>query len=215
MPTSGLRGMSTAGRLVSNKPVLAITLTVAYAALTLAIYLAHARWFPVGVVFYSALLDAVLAAAIMAAILWLFARRTFTGLEKVLLVAVWLLGGYAFAVTGPTVLDRSLSFYILEKLQQRGGGIREDAIGDVFVTEYMPEFRLIDVRLTEQVESGTVVIVDGCVKLTPHGERLASLSRFIRTHFLPKHRLLAGEYTDALVDPFANSPEGPMGYECR
>lgn len=207
--------MSTARRLIGSKAVVAILLTLAYAALTIAIYLAHARWFPVAVVFYSALLDAVLAAAIMAAVLWLFARRRFTGFEKVLLVALWLVGGYAFAVTGPTILDRSLSFYILEKLQQRGGGVREDAIGTIFVTEYMNEFRLVDVRLTEQLESGTIVIEDGCVKLTPQGQRLASLSRFIRTHFLPKHRLLAGEYTDALVDPFANSPEGPMGYECR
>jgi hypothetical protein len=151
----------------------------------------------------------------MAAVLWLLARRTFTGFEKVLLVALWLVGGYAFAVTGPTILDRSLSFYILEKLQQRGGGVREDAIGTIFVTEYMPEFRLVDVRLTEQLQSGTIVIENGCVKLTEKGQRLASLSRFIRTHFLPKHRLLAGEYTDALVDPFVNSPPGPMGYECR
>ena len=51
-------------------------------------------------------------------------------------------------------------------------------------------------------------------RITPKGERLASISRFLRTNFLPKHRLLAGEYTDALVDPFVNSPKGPMGYEC-
>jgi hypothetical protein len=207
--------MSAAGKRLASKPVLAILLTIAYALLTLAFYLAHARWFPVDVVLYGALLDAALAAVVMAAVLWLLARRRFSGLEAVLLVCVWILGGYAFAISGPTLLDRSLSFYILEKLQQRGGGIRADAIGDVFVTEYMPEFRLVDVRLTEQLESGTVVIEDGCVKLTPKGERLASLSRFIRTHLLPRHRLLAGEYTDALVDPFEHSPKGPMGYECN
>lgn len=207
--------MTPLGRLIASKTVVAILLTLAYAALTIAITIVHARWFPVEVVLYSALLDAFLAALIMAVVLWLVARRRFTGFEKVLLVALWLVGGYAFAVTGPTILDRSLSFYILEKLQQRGGGVREDAIGTIFVTEYMPEFRLVDVRLTEQLQSGTIVIEDGCVKLTPHGQRLASLSRFIRTNFLPKHRLLAGEYTDALVDPFANSPAGPMGYECR
>lgn len=207
--------MSAVGRTAGRKALLALILTIGYAALTIAIYLAHARWFPVAVVLYSALLDALLAAAIMGVILRLFARHAFTGLETVLLVAVWLLGGYAFAVSGPAVLDRSLSFYILEKLQQRGGGIRQEALGDVFVTEYMPEFRLVDVRLTEQIESGTVVVEDGCVKLTPRGERLASLSHFMRTHFLPRHRLLAGAYTDALVDPFARSPEGPIGYECR
>ncbi len=206
--------MSAARGLLASKPALALLLTLAYAAVTIAIYLVHARWFPVGVVLYGALLDAAIAAAIMAIVLWLFVPGPFTGFERVLLVSVWLVGGYAFAISGPTVLDRSLSFYIIEKLQQRGGGVREDAIGDIFISEYMPEFRLVDVRLTEQLESGTIVIEDGCVKLTPMGDRLASFSRYVRTHLLPRHRLLAGEYTDALVDPFENSPTGPMGYEC-
>ena len=167
-------------------------------------------------ILYSATLDAVIAT--IAAGLVVCTLRFFSplsGFEKFQLVVIFLLGGYAFAISGPTVIDRSLSFYILEKLQQRGGGIREDAIGMVFVNEYMPEYRLVDVRLTEQLESGTVTIENGCVKLTPKGERLASLGQFLRTHFLAKKRLLAGEYTDALVDPFKNSKDGEMGYECE
>ena len=200
--------------LLRSKAALALLLTLGYALLTITIYLAHARWFAVDVVFYSALLDAVIAAVAMAVVL-VPVGRVYTAFEKVLLVCVWLLGGYAFAISGPAVLDRSLSFYILEKLQQRGGGVRADAIGPIFVNEYMPEFRLVDVRLTEQLQSGTIVIENGCVKLTPKGEALATLSRYIRTHFMPRHRLLAGEYTDALVDPFAQSPTGEMGYECK
>ena len=149
------------------------------------------------------------------ALLLLFGRRLrLDGTHKFLLVALWLAGGFAFAITVPTVLDRSLSFYILEKLQQRGGAIRADAFPQVFTDEYMPEFRLVDVRLTEQEQSGTIVIENGCVRLTPRGQMLASFSRFFRQNLLPKHRLLAGEYTDALVDPFANSKTGTMGYEC-
>jgi hypothetical protein len=64
------------------------------------------------------------------------------------------------------------------------------------------------------LQSGTIAIENGCVKLTPRGDRLATLSRFIRTTLLPKHRLLAGVYTDALVDPFRASRKGPIGYEC-
>jgi hypothetical protein len=135
--------------------------------------------------------------------------------ELLLLSVIWVLGGYAFAISGPAVLDRSLSFYILEKLQQRGGGIREDAFPEVFTEEYMPEFHLVDVRITEQLQSGTIVVADGCVRLTPYGKRLASLSLFVRRHLLAKHRLLAGVYTDALVDPYAASRKGPIGYECQ
>ena len=78
----------------------------------------------------------------------------------------------------------------------------------------MREHQLVDIRLTEQAESGTIVIEGGCVKLTPRGEKLASFSRFFRQNFLPKRRLLRGEYTDKLTDPFARSDILP-DYLCK
>jgi hypothetical protein len=104
--------------------------------------------------------------------------------------------------------------YILEKLQQRGGGIRLNGFEDIFRTEYVKEHRLFDVRLTEQLESGTVMIVDGCVKLTRKGEILATVTRFIRLNILPKKRLLMGAYSDALTDPF-RSDEKAHDYACK
>jgi len=124
------------------------------------------------------------------------------------------LAGYAIAIAGPTVLDRSLSFYILEKLQQRGGGIRLDRMDEVFRDEYMREHQLVLVRVTEQVQSGTIEVRDGCVLLTPSGRRLAGFSRWFRLNLLPRHRLLGTHYTDALTDPFRDSRSG-YGYECR
>ena len=194
---------------------LALLLTLLFVLLTAAFYVVHVWLLPVPVVLYSAVTDAVLAAAVTVGVMVALRRRLpFGAFEQVLLGALWIVAGCAVAVTVPTILDRSLSFYILEKLQQRGGGIRADRFEDVFVNEYMPEFRLIDVRLTEQLASGTVTLEDGCVRLTARGEALASFGRFFRTTLLPKQRLLMGEYTDALVDPFARSPKGPIGYEC-
>jgi hypothetical protein len=197
------------------KLLAALLLTGLFIVLLGLFYVLHVWYVPVPVVLYGALIDAALAAVVTLAVVLVLRRRLpFTGFERVLLVGIWLLGGFAFAITIPTVLDRSLSFYILEKLQQRGGGIREVELEQVFVTEYIPEFRLMDVRVTEQLNSGTVTIENGCVRLTPRGEMLASFSRFFRLNLLPKQRILDGAPTDALVDPFANSPKGPMGYEC-
>ncbi|MGO9985660.1 MAG: hypothetical protein ACLPIX_15815 [Rhodomicrobium sp.] len=191
-------------------------ITLAFIAVLLIVYLVHVWYLPVHVVLYSAIGDAMLAAVIVSGCCVLMLRSLpLSKFELLLLSVIWILGGYAFAISGPAVLDRSLSFYILEKLQQRGGGIREDAIPKVFVEEYMPEFRLADVRITEQLQSGTIEVVNGCVRLTGYGRRLAALSHFIRRHLLAKHRLLAGVYTDALVDPFATSKKGPIGYECH
>jgi len=198
------------------KFVFSLVFSIVFIGLLAGIYLFHAWHLPVQVIFYSAIEDALVAAAITAALVFALRRRLpFGGFERFLLVLIWLLGGYGFAISGPAVLDRSLSFYILEKLQQRGGGIREDAIAQVFVNEYMPEFRLVDVRLTEQLQSGTIDITNGCVRLTERGQRLASISHFIRANLLARHRLLAGVYTDALVDPLAHGAQGAQGYECH
>lgn len=178
-------------------------------------YVVHVRFFRVDVVFYAAILDGVLAALACGAGL-LLARRAFpfTPLERALLVANWLLLGYCFAISVPTVIDRSLSFYILEKLAQRGGAIREDRFEEIFTREYLREHHLVEVRLTEQQQSGTITIEGGCVRLTPRGARLARFSRFFRTNLLPRRRLLMGRYTDALTDPFRDSA-ADVDYRCR
>ena len=192
-----------------------VTATAVYTLLLLVIYVLHVRYVAVNVVFYSAILDAVLAtiltAALLATVRWF---KVFTRFETLQLCCIWLLLGYSFAISVPTVIDRSLSFYILEKLQQRGGGIKLDAFDQVFTQEYVKEHRLVDVRLTEQQQSGTVEIKDGCVKLTAWGQTIASSSRYFRAHFLPKQRLLMGKYSDDLTDPFRNSVER-MDYRCQ
>ncbi|MEJ5227773.1 hypothetical protein [Thermodesulfovibrio sp.] len=163
----------------------------------------HMRFFKVNVVFYSSLIDVLIAVVITS--LLLFFVRIYDIFEKFIILILFLSTGYAFAISVPTVIDRSLSFYILEKLEQRGGGILKERFRDVFINEYLNEHRLIDVRLTEQLESGTIVVEGNCVKLTKKGYVIAKLSRFYRKNFLPPKRLLMGEYSDDLVDPFRNS----------
>jgi len=184
----------------------ALGATALFVGVLLGIYVLHVRWLKVDVVFYAALGDAVLATVLSGVTVFFVPFfRPLSRFEKALLLIIWLLGGYAFAISVPTVIDRSLSFYILEKLQQRGGSLSQEALAHVFRNEYMREHRLVEVRLTEQLASGTITLENGCVGLTPKGQAIARFSRFFRKHFLPKKRLLMGEYTDALTDPFRGS----------
>ncbi len=177
-------------------------------------YYIHIAFFKVNVVLYSAIADAVLATFLAGILLFSIDYfRPLGSFEKSQLLLIWLLAGYGFAISIPTVIDRSLSFYILEKLQQRGGGIKYESFADVFTQEYVKEHRLVDVRLTEQLESGTIVIEEGCVKLTEKGDLMATYSRFFRRHLLPKKRLLMGVYSDDLTNPFRHSIE-PPNYTC-
>lgn len=197
------------------KFIFSIIATSIFILVLLIVYVSHALFFRVDVVFYAAMQDAVLAACMT--LIFILAipalRLRLSSLEHTLLFSVWLLGGYAFAISGPTVLDRSLSIYIVEKLVQRGGGIRLERIEDVFTQEYIIEHRLLDVRLTEQVASGTISIVNGCVLVTDRGRKIARITRFLRTNLLAKRRLLMDNYSDDLTDPFRNSV-GTPDYTC-
>jgi hypothetical protein len=188
-----------------KKIIKAFLSTLLFIIFLFIVYYIHITFFQVNVVFYSAILDGLIAALITYLVI-IFSSyfKLFNGFEKLQLIIIWILGGYIFAISVPTVIDRSLSFYILEKIQQRNGGILQSEFEKVFTQEYVKEHRLVDVRLTEQESSGTIKIENGCVMLTSRGEYLATFSRYFRQNFLPKHRLLMGEYTDVLTDPFAH-----------
>ena len=183
----------------------ALIASAAFLVILLVVYYVHINYFKVDVVFYAAIADGVLASFIAGVgLVWLKLFRPLGSFEKFQLIVIWLLVGYALAISVPTVIDRSLSFYILEKIQQRGG-IQQDSFEQVFTQEYVNEHHLVDVRLTEQLKSGTIVIENGCVLLTPKGVFIAGFSRNFRQHWLPKKRLLMGQYSDVLTDLFKTS----------
>jgi hypothetical protein len=179
------------------------------------IYVTHSWFFKVDVVFYSAIVDGVLAAIVTfivaSTVKWF---KTFSGFEKLQTFAICLLLGYGFAISVPTVIDRSLSMYILEKLQQRGGGIKLAAFDSVFKDEYMKEHRLVDIRLTEQQQSGTIVIQNGCVKLTEWGQVVARTTTWFRQNLLPKNRLIGDVYSSDLTQPLRQGAQR-TDYLCR
>lgn len=192
------------------KAIIALTIYVLFYT---AIYFVHVTYFTVDVVFYAAIFDGFLASVFSAILLFLPFYSLLNRFEKSLLIVIFLLLGYTLSISIPTVIDRSLSFYFLEKIDQRNG-IRLASFEDVFTRGYAKEHRLVDVRLTEQLASGTIIIDNGCVKLTKRGKQLAVFSRYFRQNFLPKKRLLMGEYTDDLTDPFRQG-EGSSRSECE
>lgn len=185
-----------------------LILMLAFVVSLTTIYVIHSWFFKVNVVFYSAIADGVLAAIVIlvlvSTIKWF---KTFTSFEKFQTFVICLLLGYGFAISVPTVIDRSLSMYILEKLQQRGGGIQFAAFDTVFKDEYVKEHRLVDIRLTEQQQSGTIVIENGCVKLTEWGQFIASTTTWFRQTILPKNRLIGNAYSSDLTSPMRNSAQ--------
>lgn len=164
----------------------------------------HFQVLTVNVILYACIWDMLIAIGLVIGFYWLVWRQR-SRLLPTELVATLVASAAAillYAVMGPTVIDRSLSIYIVNKIDQRGGQVAEAAMPDIFIQEYMPEFRLVDVRMTEQVTSGTVRIEDGCIILTARGRRLSRFTNWYRKTFLPQKRNLMGEVTNQLTDPF-------------
>ena len=183
------------------------TLSVILGSAFLIVNYAHFQLITVNVIMYACVIDAIVSTILVICFYMLIRRKNspllMTEFSLVVIASNLLI--ILYGVMGPTVIDRSLSLYIVNKIDQRGGQVSEASLPDLFVKEYLPEFRLVEVRMTEQVTSGTVTIENGCVMLTPRGRRLSRFVNFYRKSFLPKKRNLMGEITDQLTDPFSNT----------
>ena len=170
------------------------------------IYLVHINFFRVNVIFYSSLLDSFIALIIFL-VCYVSTRvfKKFSNFESCMLFFIMLLVGYSFSISLPTVIDRSLSFYFLEKIKQHDGAINRNAMSEIFINDYMIEYKLVEMRLTEQLRSGTIEMLDDCIVLTKRGYLVTKFSSFFRRNFLANKRLILDEYSDQLTDPLQNS----------
>ena len=179
-----------------------------YISLYLIIYLIHVNFFEINVIFYAAIFDVAISLLLFAIIFSLTKWASYySHLEILQSFIIFLLIGYSLSISLPTVIDRSLSFYILEKISAHDGSIKRSAMRDIFINDYINEYKLVEVRITEQVESGTIEVKGKCVNLTSKGKFIASLSSIFRKNFLAKKRLLLDEYTDVLTDPLKSSTQ--------
>ena len=172
--------------------------------LLIIIYTIYINQFNVNVLLYSSLFCVLISLAIATIFLFSIKVKYVNFFEKILILIICALTGYTLVLSLPTVIDRSLSFYILEKLDQRGGGIKVDKMDIVFTKEYLKEHRLIDIRLTEQLKTKTVIIDKNCLRLTSKGKKVVLFSTIFRQYFLPKQRLIRDKYTDELISPLDN-----------
>ena len=172
--------------------------------LLIIIYTIYINQFNVNVLLYSSLFCVLISLAIATIFLFSIKVKYVNFFEKILILIICALTGYSLVLSLPTVIDRSLSFYILEKLDQRGGGIKVDKMDIVFTKEYLKEHRLIDIRLTEQLKTKTVIIDKNCLRLTSKGKKVVLFSTIFRQYFLPKQRLIRDKYTDELISPLDN-----------
>ncbi|WP_420145213.1 hypothetical protein [Sphingobium sp.] len=175
-------------RIAKQLAILAL-LYIAMLAIGFAFYLALIASPLLGgipLLFYRGVLIAFAAALLLAIISGLASRRI------ALLDVSTVMGGVAlslafnisFLIVFPVTFDRSITMFLLARIERQDGRLTPTALEDVFVREYLDDMRQIDRRISEQTLSGNIVQGDdGRIRLTPQGRRLLSSGRTIGRWF--------------------------------
>lgn len=166
------------------------------------------------VILFDFLKITIIVAVICSIIFFVFFRHAFSKFEIFNFFMIAALIGSLYSVIGPTVIDRSLSIYLLEEVLDNGGKVKKEALEEIIRNDYLFEHQVAKIRMTEQLKSGTIELHGNCIVITKWGELIVHLSRKFREHFLPNKRLLGENYTNELIN--ANQRSGPLSdYKCR
>jgi len=200
---------------MKNKILLFLLALSVYIILFSLIYMVHIHFFGIDVILYASLLDSLIA-LIFFLIIFIYSglNKTYNYFETFTTSCILLFLGYSFSITVPTVIDRSLSFYYLEKIRQHDGAINKNSMREIFTGDFVDEYKVVEMRLTEQLSSGTIRIQGDCILLTRRGYIVTSFSDFFRRNLLANKRLILDEYSDQLTDPLRDSKPN-VNYLCE
>ncbi|CAM8648001.1 MULTISPECIES: hypothetical protein [Sphingobium] len=143
--------------------------------------------------FYRGVLIAFIGALLLGLLLAIAARRI-TALDLstgVGAVALSLAFNISFLIVFPVTFDRSITMFLLARIERQDGQLTPPMLEKLFVREYLGDLHQIDRRMSEQTLSGNIVQHDdGRIALTPQGRRLLSSARRIGSWFAADPRFV-------------------------
>jgi hypothetical protein len=145
---------------------------------------------PDPIVFYSGLRVVMGSALVFFALFWLLSRarpraRSWFDIRLTVPVAViHVLLGYSFVITVPSLLDRSISIYMIAAVAQSGEqGLTRAELQDAFVRNYVEGNTTVEKRLHEQIVSGHMSEQNGKFRITDKGRFVYELNRTLARAF--------------------------------
>jgi len=160
-------------RMAAGILALSATMIVLY---YLILFLCERIW-PSGIIFYSYMRLSVIFLAGFSLLGFILHRRAagiFSGGSAVVASIIFLLFTYAFNITFPVNIERSFSVFMLGTLANYEDKMPESVLSDI-VSDYFHGQKLVERRIREQLATGTIVVEDGYVVLTPKGHRIVTV----------------------------------------
>jgi hypothetical protein len=94
-------------------------------------------------------------------------------------VALSLAFNISFLIVFPVTFDRSITMFLLARIERQDGQLDARGLEHVYVREYLWEMRQIDRRIEEQSLSGNIRVEQGRIHITSQGRRLLASGRTI------------------------------------
>ncbi len=134
----------------------------------------------IGILFYRGVFIAVVTAAIL--LICGIRLRQRLRLDPATIVggaALSLAFNICFLITFPVTFDRSITMFLLSRIERQDGQLTAPMLEQLFVREYLGDMRQIDRRVAEQTLSGNVRVQQGHIHMTAQGARLLAGGRIV------------------------------------
>jgi len=166
----------------------ALMLVAASFVFFILVYAIKRHLFPSPIIFYEGIIVAAVTASIFCLSYFVVTYRNasdrYVVRGSVFLLLASLSLNYAFIVTFPALLDRSISMTLLSVVDQvPAGKISIESLNDEFIRIYVAGDTQTRKRVEEQVATGNFHVKDGYIEITERGRRFASAFRIMATLF--------------------------------
>lgn len=129
--------------------------------------------------FYRGIIVAGITVCISFVLVFFFFKKYPLNIEAI--IAVVLLSAtlnLAFFAIVPVTLDRSISIFLLNNLEQQHVQTKKEMV-DTFISEYVYSQDAVGRRIFEQVSSGNITVEEDKIKLSKRGENFLVFARFM------------------------------------
>lgn len=86
----------------------------------------------------------------------------------------------AFFVTVPVTLDRSISVFLLDRINSHDHGLTKEELTDEFISEYVHNRDAIGRRIYEQTASRNIQVSNGIIKISGRGQSFLRVAALIK-----------------------------------
>ena len=148
-----------------------------YFANFITIFIIHRNICPEKIIFYSGIIDILLSLTLNIGLTFAISKIKYfirkINLDHKIIVSnlfAFIFVSYSFVITIPSLLDRSISIFLITAVAESGSkGISDDSLQHLFLDKFVNKKTAINKRLDEQVLSNHFIMDDETYYITKKG----------------------------------------------